>query len=112
MPVPRAAAAEPVAPAERVTPAAIGTAVDPAIPAEPAAAWVAGAAAAVGAAPQTRRHDAGRANRFGPGKLLGNPFIQATASIFLAIFCLLFLPKALDIVILIAIVALMLFKIF
>ena len=112
MPVPRAAAAEPVAPAERVTPAAIGTAVDPAIPAEPAAAWVAGAAAAVGAAPQTRRHDAGRANRFGPGKLLGNPFIQATASIFLAIICLLFLPKALDIVILIAIVALMLFKIF
>jgi YjbE family integral membrane protein len=101
-----------VAPAERVTPAAIGTAVDPAIPAEPAAAWVAGAAAAVGAAPQTRRHDAGRANRFGPGKLLGNPFIQATASILLAIFCLLFLPKALDIVILIAIVALMLFKIF
>jgi len=35
-----------------------------------------------------------------------------TASILLAIFCLLFLPKALDIVILIAIVALMLFKIF
>jgi len=82
----------------------------PARPAEPA--MPVPRAAAVGAAPQTRRHDAGRANRFGPGKLLGNPFIQATASIFLAIFCLLFLPKALDIVILIAIVALMLFKIF
>ena len=82
----------------------------PARPAEPA--MPVPRAAAVGAAPQTRRHDAGRANRFGPGKLLGNPFIQVTASILLAIFCLLFLPKALDIVILIAIVALMLFKIF
>lgn len=48
----------------------------------------------------------------GIGRLLGNPVLQVTLSILLAIFCLLFLPKALDVVILIAIVALMLFKVF
>ncbi len=104
------ATAEPAASAEAVAPAATGTPVDPAIP-EPAAAGAADSAAAR-PAPQSRRDDAGRANRFGLGKLLGNTFVQATASVLLAIFCLLFLPKALDIVILVAIVALMLFKIF
>ncbi len=97
--------APPAGPRESTRPAAarLVMAGEPVVAASPAAAaeHVVPAAA-----------DAGRANRFGLGKLLGNPFVQATASVLLAIFCLLFLPKALDIVILIAIVALMLFKIF
>ena len=109
-------AASPVTAAEPAAPAAAGTPADLAIPAEPAAAaeLVPAAAELVPAAaePVPAAADAGRANRFGLRKLLGNPFVQATASVLLAIFCLLFLPKALDIVILIAIVALMLFKIF
>lgn len=52
------------------------------------------------------------ANRFGISRLIRNPLLQATMSTLLALFCIVFLPKTLDIVILIGIIALMLFKIF
>jgi len=52
------------------------------------------------------------ATRFGISRLLSNPILQVTLSVLLAIFCLVFLPKTLDVVILVALIALMLFKIF
>jgi hypothetical protein len=52
------------------------------------------------------------ANRFGIAKLIGNPILQITVSTVLALFCIVFLPRAVDILILIGIIALMLFKIF
>jgi YjbE family integral membrane protein len=52
------------------------------------------------------------ANRFGIGKLIGNPILQVTVSTMLALGCIVFLPRTLDILILIGIIALMLFKIF
>jgi len=61
--------------------------------------------------PQERRENEQPAT-LGISRLLSNPILQVTLSILLAIFCLLFLPKALDVVILIAIIALMLFRIF
>jgi YjbE family integral membrane protein len=52
------------------------------------------------------------ANYLGLGSLIGNPIIQVTVSVLLAIFCMVFLPKALDVAILIAIIALIAFKVF
>jgi YjbE family integral membrane protein len=64
------------------------------------------------AAPVGELENARPTRYLGLGKLIGNRIIQAMLSILLAIFCIVFLPKALDVVILIGIVALMLFKIF
>lgn len=61
---------------------------------------------------QERRENDRPATQAGVGRLFGNPILQVTLSVLLAIFCLVFLPKALDVVILIGIIALMLFKIF
>lgn len=44
--------------------------------------------------------------------MIANPVVQIAGSLLLTLFCIVFLPKALDIAILIAIVALMLFKVF
>ncbi len=64
------------------------------------------------AAPLEQPQNVQPANRFGISRLIRNPLLQAILSTMLALFCIVFLPKALDILILIGIVALMLFKIF
>ena len=64
------------------------------------------------AAPTERPESARSANRFGIARLIGNPFVQVSMSTVLALCCLVLLPRAFNIVILIGIVALMLFKIF
>ena len=56
--------------------------------------------------------DVGSAHRFGIAKLAGNPILQVTVSTALALGCIVFLPKTLDILLLIGIIALMLFKVF
>ncbi len=63
-------------------------------------------------APLEQPQNVQSANRFGISRLIRNPLLQAILSTMLALFCIVFLPKALDILILIGIVALMLFKIF
>jgi YjbE family integral membrane protein len=52
------------------------------------------------------------AHRFGIAKLIGNPILQVTVSTVLALGCIVFLPRTLDILLLIGIIVLMLFKIF
>lgn len=64
------------------------------------------------AAPLEQPQNAQSANRFGISRLIRNPLLQATVSTVLALLCIVLLPKALDILILIGIIALMLFKIF
>ncbi|MGD0493388.1 MAG: YjbE family putative metal transport protein [Steroidobacteraceae bacterium] len=64
------------------------------------------------AAPMEQPENVPPANRFGIAKLIGNPFIQITVSTVLALCCIVLLPRAVDIIILIGIIALMLFKIF
>jgi YjbE family integral membrane protein len=64
------------------------------------------------AAPMEQPQNVQSANRFGISRLIRNPLLQATMSTLLALFCIVFLPKTLDILILIGIIALMLFKIF
>jgi hypothetical protein len=59
-----------------------------------------------------QREDIRPANRFGIAKLLGNPFFQISVSTVLALICIVMLPRTLDILILIGVIALMLFKIF
>lgn len=61
---------------------------------------------------QERPENAGPATHLGLRRLFGNPILQVTLGILLAIFCMVFLPKALNVVILTGIIALMLFKIF
>jgi hypothetical protein len=63
-------------------------------------------------APLEQPQNVQSANRFGISRLIRNPLLQATMSTLLALFCIVFLPKTLDILILIGIIALMLFKIF
>lgn len=64
------------------------------------------------AAPKEHQENVPPANYFGLGRLIGNPFIQVTVSIILALFCIIYLPKTWDIFILIGITLLMLLKIF
>ena len=64
------------------------------------------------AAPTEHSKDVQPANRFGISRLIGNPFVQVAVSTVLALCCIVLLPRTLDILILIGIIALMLFKIF
>jgi hypothetical protein len=78
--------------------------IDAPLPPEEAPDWM--------AAPLQQPQIVQSANRFGISRLIRNPVLQAIVSTMLALFCIVFLPKALDMLILIGIVALMLFKIF
>jgi YjbE family integral membrane protein len=64
------------------------------------------------AAPMEPPENVRSANRFGIARLIGNPILQITVSTVLALCCVVFLPRTLDIFLLIGIIALMLFKIF
>jgi YjbE family integral membrane protein len=79
-------------------------AIDAPLPPEEAPDWM--------AAPLEQPRNIPSANRFGISRLIRNPLLQAIVSTMLALFCIVFLPKTLDILILIGIIALMLFKIF
>jgi YjbE family integral membrane protein len=64
------------------------------------------------AAPMEHPENVPSANRFGISKLIGNPIVQITGSTLLALYCIVFLPRTVDILLLIGIIALMLFKVF
>jgi YjbE family integral membrane protein len=105
---------QPLPPVAAPAPAPAPAAAPIAAPAPaPAPAPIAAPAPAPAPAPPVQQPDKVRpANRFGLAKLLSNPIVQVTGSTVLALCCMVLLPKTLDILILIGIVALMLFKIF
>jgi YjbE family integral membrane protein len=104
VPPPAPVASRPADGSTAAPPEAAAAAIDAPLPPEEAPDWM--------AAPLERPQGVKSANRFGISRLIRNPLLQATVSTILALICIVFLPKTLDILILIGIVALMLFKIF